>query len=290
MRSRNKTAVLNKLVSLPQENNGVVNLHRIDPKNAGDFYSAPHLYFDKLKNTQLDIFDYKSPDKKVTNKWIESISQSSLIIGGGGLLNRGSFEKQLKAFEHLTEKNKKTVLWGVGHNSKNPKDFREMPSYNIDPNKFGLVGTRDFNSPGEWVPCVSCLHPVFDKKYISKQDIGVIFHKKTLKQKSITSKFKEYPTTSNTTDLESLVEFIGSSDTVITDSYHAMYWSMLLGKKVVVIPNSSKFFDFKYSPVISSFDNCLEDVSKANSISGVLEECREINYQFSRKVFNYLEI
>lgn len=290
LRSRSKAAVLKKLAATPQENQGVVNLHRIDVKNAGDYYSAPHLYFDRLKGSQLDIFDYKSPDKAVTDHWIEAISRNALIIGGGGLLNRGSFEKQLKLFEHLADKGKKTVLWGVGHNAKDPRDFGKQVPYNIDIEKFGLVGTRDYRSPGEWVPCVSCLHPVFDRTYEVKQEIGIVFHKKTLKKKSLTSKFGEFPSTSNTTDIDSLVQFIGSSETIITDSYHAMYWSILLGKKVAVIPNSSKFYDFKYHPVISDFENCIQDARKAPSYSGVLEECREINYEFSKKVFDYLEL
>jgi len=65
---------------------------------------------------------------------------------------------------------------------------------------------------------------------------------------------------------------------------------MLMGKKTLVIPNSSKFYDFKYQPVISNFDKVLEDLKKAQSYSGVLEECREINKKFAEKVFDYLGI
>lgn len=289
-RSRKKAMVLKSVLKNEQKNEGVINLHRIDPKNAGDFYSAPHLYFDELRNTQLDIFDYKNPNNKITDRWIEKVSNNSLIIGGGGLLNRSSFFKQMHLFETLAKNGKKSVLWGVGHNSKNHREFGKIFSYNIDVKSFGLAGTRDYNAPGDWVPCVSCMNEVFDKPYEASQEIGVVFHKKTLKQKSITSKFRNFPTTSNTTDLESLVNFIGKSDTVITDSYHAMYWSMLLEKKVVVIPNSSKFFDFKYSPVLSDFNSCLKDAKKANRYTGLLSECRSINQDFAKKVFNYLEL
>lgn len=287
-RSRKKAVVLKRVMENNQLNEGVVNLHRIDPKNAGDFYSAPHHYFDEFEDTQLDIFDYKDPDNGITDRWIEKVSSNALIIGGGGFLNRSSFSKQIHLFEDLATKGKKTVLWGVGHNSKDPKEFGKLLDYNIDVNNFGLVGTRDYNAPGDWVPCVSCMNPIFDKKFEASQEIGIVFHKKTLKQKSIISLFKDYPTTSNTTDLNSLVDFIGKSDTIITDSYHAMYWSMLLEKKVVVIPNSSKFFDFKYSPAISDFNSCLDKVKNAQRYSGLLPECRNINQEFAQKVFNYL--
>jgi hypothetical protein len=68
-----------------------------------------------------------------------------------------------------------------------------------------------------------------------------------------------------------------------------MYWSLLLGKKVMVFPSSSKFFDFKYSPVISSFDRFRDDLPKLRRYTGVLEECREVNLAFAEKVFDYLD-
>jgi hypothetical protein len=69
-----------------------------------------------------------------------------------------------------------------------------------------------------------------------------------------------------------------------------MYWSFLLGKKVIAIPTTSKFFDFKYQPIISSFETFEQDIKKAPSYSGILEECREVNLKFADKVFDYLNI
>ena len=289
-RTQRKKRVINSILSKPQKNEGVINIHRIDTRNIGDYYSAPHHYFDLLKGTSVDIFDYKSEDPKVTDNFIEKVSDNAVIVGGGGLLNRGGFRRQMQLFEDLNRKGKKVILWGVGHNEKNPSTFGKVTKYSVDISKFGLVGTRDFSMPGDYVPCVSCLHEIFDKKYQATQEIGIVFHKDTLRKPKITEKFKDYPSSSNTTDLESLINFIGSSDTIITDSYHSMCWSMLLGKKVVAIPNSSKFFDFKHKPIFSSFSTCLEDTKKAEPHSGILEECRELNHKFAEKVFNYLNL
>ncbi|HET8885325.1 MAG TPA: hypothetical protein VFM70_03130 [Salinimicrobium sp.] len=289
-RSQRKRRVIKTILETPQKNESVVNIHRIDTRNIGDYYSAPHHYFEKIKNTSVDIFDYKKSDPVELKNFIEKISNNAVIVGGGGLLNRNAFYKQMQLFQDLTAKGKKTVLWGVGHNDKNPQTYGKLKHYNIDVSKFGLVGTRDFSMPGEYVPCVSCMNSVFDRDYKITQETGIVFHKDTLKKPKILNRFKDFPSTSNTTNLEELINFIGSSENIITDSYHAMYWSMLLGKKVVVVPNSSKFYDFKYKPVISTFENSLEDLSKANVYSGVLEECREINKNFAQKVFNYLEI
>lgn len=59
-----KRSVVQSILEKEQHNNDVVNIHRIDKKNIGDFYCAPHHYFDVLKGKSLDIFDYKSEDKE----------------------------------------------------------------------------------------------------------------------------------------------------------------------------------------------------------------------------------
>lgn len=289
-RSQRKKKVINRILSTPQENQSVINIHRMDTRNVGDYYCAPHHYFEKLKNTSVDIFDYKKENQEIRNVFIEKTCKHSIIVGGGGLLNRSGFQRQMKLFESLTEKGKKIVLWGVGHNEKHPKTFGKVKNYNVDISKFGLVGTRDRSMPGEFVPCVSCLHPIFDKPHQETQEFGIVFHKDTLKKPKILRKFHNLPTSSNTTDLETLTTFIGASNKIVTDSYHVMYWSMLLGKKVVVIPNSSKFYDFKYQPVFTNFDEALNSFSKAETHSGLLQECREINLKFAEKVFDYLEM
>lgn len=285
-----KKATFKKILTQSPKNDGVINIHRYDVSNVGDLYCAPHQYFEELKGKYSDIFLYKRTDKSDRNKLINDMTNNSLIIGGGGLLNRGSFTNQMKFYEKLAQNGKKTVLWGVGHNEKKASLYGKISSYDVNIENFGMAGTRDYSMPGEWLPCVSCLHDLFDKSYSSTQEIGVVFHKKTIQQPHITSKFKDFPSTSNTIDLEALIQFIGNSEYIITDSYHAMYWSMLLGKKVAVIPNSSKFYDFKYNPVFTDFDNAIKQVKKASIKDGLLEECRELNRNFAKRAFSYLEI
>lgn len=273
-----------------QQNKGVVNIHRLDTTNIGDYFCAPHHYFQELSGTGLDIFDYKREEQEVRDNFIEKISNKSLIIGGGGLLNRNGFKLQMEAFESLAALGKKMVLWGVGHNDKRSSTFDKVTHYSIDTSKFGLVGTRDISMCGEYVPCVSCLHPLFDKSYDETQEVGVILHKDTVRKPEVVALFKEFPTTSNTTDLEAIINFIGASQKVVTDSYHAMYWSMLMGKKVVVIPNSTKFYDFKHKPVISGFEGAIDAFAKAETFPTLLEECRTINRNFANKAFDYLNL
>lgn len=285
-----KRETLRSIINSEQENAGVVTIHRYDPSNIGDFYCGPHHYFPQLKGKYLDIFDYKRENSEQRAHFISTVVANSLIIGGGGLLNREGFDLQLNAFAELSRKGKKTVLWGVGHNAKERSTFGKSVPYNIDTEKFGLVGVRDYGRKELWVPCVSCLHPTFQQTDVVVNELGVIFHKKTLKNKKLTAKFDGIPATSNDSDFDEVVRFIKQTDTIVTDSYHAMYWSILLEKKVLVIPNSSKFYDFKYQPVITTFESFKTDLNKANRYSGVLQECCEVNTNFGEKVFDYLNL
>jgi hypothetical protein len=289
-RKWNRYDVTRKIVNRDYSNNDVINIHRIDTKNIGDYYCAPHHYFEALNGKFLDIFDYKNEKENIRNNYIDSVCHKSIIIGGGGLLNRGGFEMQLKLFEKIAEKGKKIVLWGVGHNDKSPKTYGKIATYNVDIHKFGLAGTRDYSMPGDYVPCVSCLHPIFDQKFTITNEVGVVFHKDTLKKEHITKKYQNFATSSNTTNLEELIQFIGSADNIITDSYHTMYWAMLMKKKVIAIPNSSKFYDFKHQPIISNFDDALQYLNKGTTYDGLLQECRDLNHKFAEKAFNYLNL
>ena len=79
------------------------------------------------------------------------------------------------------------------------------------------------------------MHPIFDKHYEIKHDIGLLFNHKSIKNNNLKEKYKDYRISSNTTNLEQMVEFIGISETIVTNSYHAMYWAILLKRKVIAI-------------------------------------------------------
>ncbi len=278
--------ILTEIQKNQQSIPGIASIHRIDYANAGDYFSAPYHYFSELNNTALDINGFKKNDMNYTSGWSDIVSNSHIIVGGGGLLNRNSFAFQMRLFEYLASKGKKIVLWGVGHNSKNIKNHH--PKYNVDINRFGMVGVRDFKGGASWVPCASCLHPIFDIPAVVERDTVLIMHRRTLKNKEKVGKIRDFHVVSNSDTLENIVAAIKSSDHVVTDSYHAMYWSILCGKKVVILPNSSKFFDFKYMPLVSSFDDFSKVIPRAISFDGVLEECREVNRVFAQKVFTYI--
>jgi hypothetical protein len=274
----------------PITHNGVLNIHRHDPNNVGDFYCAPHLYFPELHQKVLDIGEMRKTSPVVRRQWAKSVRSNDLIIGGGGLLNLPHFQQQMQLFAELGRLGKKTVLWGPGHNDPDFEGFKQPAQYQVDLNSFGMVGLRDYSAPGTWVPCVSCLHPIFDQKVDEIHEVGVLLGKKSANNPQRLEALNNLPTSHNATDLKAMVEFIGQCNTLITDSYHAMYWALLMERKVVVIPTTTKFLDFKYPVPVSDFNNFKSVLSKAVRYTGILEECRDINTAYAKKVFDYLEI
>ncbi len=288
--SRRKEWVVRSIINKGQDQRDTINIHRHDQRNVGDYYCAPHLYFDQLKDKYLDISNARSINPFKLKSFINSVSNNNLIIGGGGLLNIGHFKVQMKLFEQLAHQGKKIVIWGAGHNDPGSTKGLSVKSYDIDISAFDLAGTRDFSLAPEWVPCVSCLHPIFDRNFREDQEIGILMGKKSAKKPELANKLADYPLSSNMTNLEEMISFIGKSHILVTDSYHAMYWGILMGKKVIAIPTTSKFFDFKYKVVISSYDSFKSDLKKPIQYSGVLEECRSINLNFASKVFDHMNL
>src|SRR5690348_7193004 len=140
LRARRK--IIREVRSAPRLNKPVACVHKINTTNAGDYYSGPHHYFPELKETVIDLMDYKHEDAAVRGSFRDAITGHSLIIGGGGLLNRRAFRLQMSLFKELAEKGKKTVLWGVGHNDPGVRSSGGISRYSPDLSGFGLVGTR----------------------------------------------------------------------------------------------------------------------------------------------------
>ena len=64
-----------------------------------------------------------------------------------------------------------------------------------------------------------------------------------------------------------------------------------MNRKVLVIPNSSKMTSFKYKvPLIEDVSDYKKQLNKAVLFNEALDDCREQNVLFSKKVFKYLNI
>jgi hypothetical protein len=231
-------------------------VYRVDYSNIGDAVCAPWKWFSLTPSKIVDI----TP--------IQQRPEGTIIVGGGGLLY---YREQIK---RVVGDGKGVIVWGLGMNSeKRQADLLPQWLSSCD-----LVGVRDWVPGWRWVPCPSCMSPLFDEKWKIEHDIVVYEHKH--RRISI-----DLPKMSN--DIRSMreaISFLGSGDTVITNSYHGAYWASLLGRKAVLwMPWSSKFSYTKYKYPIC------EEVSpsalkSAFQIPGFLEESREANKAFYRDV------
>jgi hypothetical protein len=144
------------------------------------------------------------------------------------------------------------IGWGIGEHSRQNMHVVENRLSDFD-----LVGSRDVGVEGaDWVPCASCMSPLFDKEYDIRYHTGTYLNSRKPPRIS--------PMITNRESFEDAIRFLAACENVITDSYHGMYWATLLGKPVTLQnPYCSKFYQMK---------------------DAGLEECREANIQFDKKV------
>jgi hypothetical protein len=273
----------------------IINLHRLNTNNIGDLACTPVHYFDELTAIpEFDSLGYlqsETPDQQVRSDWVAKVSSADVIIvGGGGLLGIDFFAPALKKMFSEKKSSAKTVLWGAGHNSWQIGDWRNL-KYKVDLSQlpFDSVGIRDFNQGFEWVPCVSCLSPLFDQAASAQitREIGLYVHEGTLKNESFKKRLPaNMEVLSNDASLEKVIRYLSSCSVVLTDSYHGMYWSNLLGKKVVAFPSSSKFYDSKHPVPLCAPEDWQHHAQLARAYPEALEECRLANRRFADRFFD----
>ena len=292
----------------------IINCYATDRKNIGDSLSSPLNYFE-LPGAKIEKLDIRLPVKA------EELEGKHIIIGGGGLL----FPRFLPEITTIinARKRKKLIAWGIGQQIYVRKKGKLFPRYITDEainsfdysylENFDLVGIRDFGILGyDWLPCASCMHKSFDKKREIKHEFVVFSHKKFLLN------IENFPRLTNEcNDMEKVLDFLGSGETVLTSSYHGVYWATLLGRKVLAFPFSSKFYTLKhkpnmypvelwlrkkksfierlnfryknkfYFPSTNSWQSLLKD---SQSYPESLEECRHKNQLYYSKVMEFMEI
>jgi hypothetical protein len=251
----------------------IYEVHRKVDNNIGDYYCNPSRYFNFTEVTSGELMYNNFP-----------VKNNTLIIGGGGLIHK-KFSLHIQAL--LDKKPRFSVLWGIGHNF-GKKHVRKTDGNVYYPSwikKANLVGIRDYieGYHDTYLPCVSCMHPAFDKTYESKHDVVYFTH-------AFKSKYNDtaiHHLTNDEMNFEKVIEFLGSGNTVVTDSYHGAYWAQLLGKNVIVASWSVKFDHMKYAPkFINSINDTLPPAN--NKIDGFFEECKTLNKDFYQKFLNLL--
>jgi hypothetical protein len=180
------------------------------------------------------------------------------------------------------------VIWGAGHNGeagKKSKKELDLPDWLVE---FNAVGIRDWEQGYSWVPCASCMHPALRKTYTIKNDIIFFEHKKQLLKDFGTSSIPRFINSGS--NIEQTIELLGSSNIILTNSYHGAYWGTLLNKRVVVIdPWSTKFLNFKHAPTLLEKSETWEDaIDRSTTYTTSLGECVSANENYWNKVKSLL--
>lgn len=216
---------------------------------------------------------FEFPDKKEFDVTDEIPDCRAAIFGGGAIewrLRGEGIHRKVNAH--------KRIAWGIG-TSTHGKTTHDNVVRDLD-----LIGVREYGrSGGEYVPCVSCMLPQLDTKHDILYDVALFVN---ADNKIARPKINGIPTLDNTANLEDTIAWLGRSNIVLTNSYHGAYWATLLGKKVMCFPYSSKFYGFKYAPVMTSAESWRKDLKTAQSYPEALDDCREINKKFYSKVMN----
>eukprot|EP01084_Bolivina_argentea_P034430 63705_1 len=89
--------------------------------------------------------------------------------------------------------------------------------------------------------------------------------------------------------IDNILLFLSESEYVVTTSYHGLYWSTLLGKKVIVCrPWSYKFVTFKYKPAYSTGD-FEKDKLHARQYLNALHESRRYVLDFYWRMLQHMK-
>lgn len=201
----------------------------------------------------------------------------AIILGGGQIFAQLDM---LSSMNIERSKPAKLISWGVGlpvHGSKDDTVFRVAQ-------RFNAFSTRnyDWRENLHFVPCASCLSSLFDLSRSPTHDLVIYNHRKKPGAAKVPN---GVPVMTNSIENPRLaVDFIASGETIVTSSYHGVYWAQLLGRRVVCIPYSTKFQTFQNAPSFASKDSWITALRSAKKFPPMLEEYRYLNQEFAKRV------
>jgi len=242
----------------------------------------------------MDYFPLSREARKVqlssTAPELQDPHVSTLIIGGGGVPRGRDVDRWVTLHEiaAAVSSHMPIVIWGMGINDHGrfDRNYGEI-LLSLERRRNVLIGMRDFFY-ARYVPCASCMRPEFDADVTVQHEIGVYVHHSYDIPLC-------YPTMSNEVQgdpvsyFRRVIQFLGSCETIVTNTYHGAYWATLLNRKVIVVnPFSNKFLGFKHEPVI------VQDAARvgyaarfAQRYSNALSESRQANIDFCAQVLEF---
>lgn len=253
-------------------------INRVDEDNCGDRVVCPLLhYYDYFSQYRVMRHDMRFVDyDRIT-------SGDVVIIGGGGMFNYAEFTN--RAINRVLDTGATVLAWSPGFNTHT--EYCGTFKTEIDFERFAFVTVRDFqNSYGlGYLPDVTCKLQGLEKQYGIKREFGIARHK------DYPIKGLAFDTITNDQKLEDILRFIGESEVVVSNSFHMIYWALLMGKRTICAqPFSTKFYSYKYKPAYydPQKDKLQDCVDQAQTYR-ILGECRAENDRFFELVKRVVE-
>jgi hypothetical protein len=252
------------IVSTPMTNK-LFNIFHSDADNIGDYMCGPSQY----------LWPTKFANFPLSSRLPENIDGA--IVGGGQIFS------QLQSIANHVSRNTdptKLVGWGVGLPLRGTNDS----SVGKVAKAFSAFSTRNYDWRGalDFVPCASCLSSAFEKRTDPQYEIIVFRHRRKPGPVNVPPSIPSMSNSMN--DPQAVIDFIASGETVVTSSYHGVYWAQLLGRKVLCIPYNHKFFTFENLPTFAEPETWLAQLKYVKRIRPLLEEYRILNQDFAQKV------
>lgn len=246
----------------------IVFQHLRNTSNIGDRWCSPYDWFTWPSHYQAK--DIREPGTKY-----------DLSIIGGGKIFGG-----LSGFQGFQSgSSQANIAWGVSTVQSFPISLK----YSRATRACALVGTRDWGDNRHiWAPCVSCMAPHFDAPQKAEHDVVFYFHGGKTDKQGIKIPNDMPSLSNNAHSLDEALSFISSGRTVVSNSYHGVYWALLMGRKVICIPFSNKFYNYRKPPVYASARNWLNEITSAYAQPDMLKLCRDATYAFHARVMSII--
>ncbi|MFI2486546.1 hypothetical protein ACH47X_06520 [Promicromonospora kroppenstedtii] len=270
-----------------------------DMRNVGDHWSAVGRTVQWVERLGRTISLYEAASLQDLGKH-SPLQGKLVIVGGSGLVGPGRFESCVESI--FRQRPAAVALWGIGHNFQQGVHLDPTTGWRRRVLKDGVtrlwpewlakadvVGVRDWDAGMPWVPCASCMLPAFDvlREREPEREFVVLNHYErgidTSRPLAAGVEFEHI--TNNTEDIFDTLTRLASAKVVVSNSYHALYWAMLLGRgAVAVAPNSTRFHGFRWPVSYASQADWLGAVEHAQPAPEALGQAREANVEFSRRV------
>lgn len=239
--------------------------HHRDTDNLGDRVCSPFDYFPDLavRGRAVDLSEPTPP--------------CTTVIYGGGKIMGGL----AKTFGPNDFDARHRIAWGVSTVQNWPISLKYWQAFR----RMDLIGSRDFSDRRfSFAPCVTCLAPEFDQSYPEQHDVVVYAHAWKSEATGLVVPDQVPVLTNRETDFSRAIAFLGSARTVVSNSYHGVYWALLLGKRVLCLPFSNKFHSYRLPPGYAAPKEWLSSLGVARAQPEMLELCREATGLFRSRV------